>query len=441
LRLQLSLAMLLWCGVALADPPPAADPPLAADPTSAPADPSDAPGAANRNDVLAEDPNVKPTRPADAGEPPTGTIRTGVYHDSDQTTVWRVLGVIGQTLGQWSVTGSIGIDAVSSASVDVRSSPALSAVDVVTSASGRSSTSGGEMTDTRYQATAGAGWKGSDGRAVNLTSAVAKETDYASVSGGLNGSFDVLDRTTTLLGGFTLTDNWVSSVIDSTLHHKMFAAAWSAGVARVLTPDDAIRLRYDGRLSEGYLSSPYRNVRFGDWMATLGQQQITFTNTIGSVAGLPERVPDSRLGTAAVLEWVHSLWPGVGLHPETRLSHDSWGVDSVSAGVDLRIARKTWRLQTGYRFYLQSHADFFLGKYVDAPATYAFYTSDKELGEQIGHLAQLDLSIVLIDGDAIGDSRLMFNMQLDAVHYSYPGFVLLPSRDSVFASVGLSWEL
>jgi hypothetical protein len=109
--------------------------------------------------------------------------------------------------------------------------------------------------------------------------------------------------------------------------------------------------------------------------------------------------------------------------------------------VDLRIARKTWRLQTGYRFYLQSHADFFLGKYVDAPATYAFYTSDKELGEQIGHLAQLDLSIVLIDGDAIGDSRLMFNMQLDAVHYSYPGFVLLPSRDSVFASVGLSWEL
>ncbi|MEO8846789.1 MAG: DUF3570 domain-containing protein [Kofleriaceae bacterium] len=377
-------------------------------------------------------------RPADDGDPPTGTVRAGAYHDSDATTVWRLLGNLGHTYGQWELNAGLGIDAVTSASVDVRSSPVLSKVDTVTGASGRTSTSGGQMTDTRYQGTFGAGWKGSEGRAVSLTSAIAKETDYASVSGGVNGSFDVLDRTTTLLGGITLTDNWVSSVIDTTLHHKMNAIAWSAGVARVLTPDDALRLRYDGKLSSGYLASPYRSVRFGDWTATLGSQQITFMNVLDT---LPEREPESRLSSALVAEWVHSLALGVGLHPEVRVSHDSWNVDSVSAGLDLRIARPSWRLQTGYRFYLQSSADFFSDKYVNGASMYAYYTSDKELGRQVGHLGQIDLSLVVIEPDGPGDSRMLLNLQLDAVHYSYPGFILLPSRDSVFASMGLSWEM
>ena len=130
---------------------------------------SDAPGASDYRDVLSE----APTPAAPSGDPPTGTVRAGVYHDSDQTTVWRLLGNLGQAFGQWELSAGLGIDAVTSASVDVRSSPVLSKVDTVTSASGLSSTSGGQMTDTRYQGTIGAGWKASEGRAINLTSALA----------------------------------------------------------------------------------------------------------------------------------------------------------------------------------------------------------------------------------------------------------------------------
>jgi len=430
------------CSLASAQPStsPPSDPstdPSTAAPADATARGSDDPNATDYRDVLADPP---PARDPSEGDPPTATARAGAYHDSDQTTVWRLLGNISQTYGQFELSAGVGIDAVTSASVDVRSSPALSAVDTVTSASGRSSTSGGQMTDTRYQGTFGAGWKGSDGRAASLTSAIAKETDYASVSGGINGSFDILDRTTTILGGLTMTDNWVSSVIDQTIHRKMVATAWSAGVARVLTPDDAIRIRYDGKYSAGYLASPYRSVRFGDWTASLGAQQITFMNTLGSAAGLPEREPESRLSSAIIAEWVHSLALGIGLHPELRVSRDSWNVESLTAGVDLRIARPSWRLQTGYRFYTQTAADFFSDKYVDASTMYTYYTSDKELGRQVGHLGQIDLALVVLEPDTVGDSRLLLNLQLDAVHYSYTGFVLLPSRDSVFASVGLSWE-
>jgi hypothetical protein len=376
----------------------------------------------------------------DASEPPTGTVRVGGYADSDKTTVLRTLGILSRVWDHWSATGSFSVDAVTSASVDVRASPALSAVDVVASASGRTSTSGGQMTDTRYQLTGGAGWNDTAGHTASVTAAAAKETDYASISGGLNGSYDVLDRSTTLLGGFTLTDNWVSSVLDPTLNRKMAAVAWSAGVARVLTPDDAIRVRYDGKLAVGDQSSPYRTVRFGDWTAHLGEQQIEFMNTIGSTDGLPERLPETRTSHAVVVEWVHSLASGVGLHPELRTGHDSWQINSLSAALDLRVARPKWRLQTGYRFYVQSRASFYESKYTDAPDAYTYYTSDKELGRELGHLLRFDVAREISSSNGPNDNRMMLDFQIDAAHYSYPGFVFLPSRDSVFASIGLSWE-
>ena len=426
------------------DPPPPVTAPgatVAPAPTPAPtpAPDPDAPTPDELRDVFAGDQTPAPD--VDAPEPPTGTVRVGAYSDSDKTTVIRTLGVLAHNWGAWSFNGTVGIDAVTSASVDVRSSPALSAVDVVTTASGRSSTSGGQMTDKRYQATAGGGWKDSDGHALNLSAAAARETDYSSLSGGINGSYDILDRNATLLGGVSVTDNWVSSVLDSSLHRKMLATGWSGGLARVLTRDDAIRIRYDGKLSTGYLASPYRSVRFGDWNARLGDQQITFMNTIGSTAGLPEKLPGSRLSHAATLEWVHSLALGVALHPELRVAHDDFGISSLGASLGFRIARPEWRLQARYRYYQQTRASFFEDKYTKDPSMYAAYTSDKELGEQRGHLFGLDLAWVLVDAEQANDTRMLLNLQLEASHYVYPGFVLLPSRDSVFASIGLSWEL
>lgn len=378
---------------------------------------------------------------SDRDSPPVvGTLRGGVYADSDHTMVLRGLGVLSKDWDHWTINGSVGVDSVTSASVDVRSSPALSKVDVVSRAS-TSSSSGGEMTDTRVQVTGGGGWKSGAGDNVNLTAALAKERDYTSVSGGWSASSDVLDHAITLLSGMSFTDNWVSSILDTSLHEKMYAPAWSAGAAFVLSPDDALRLRYDGKGSFGYLASPYRNVRFGDWSASLGGQQITFTNTIGSANGLPERLPNQRISHALVLEWLHALALGVGLHPELRVSHDNWDLNSLSAGVDLRVATRMFRLQTGYRFYLQSHANFFQDKYKNAPATYQYYTSDKELGDQVGHALRLDVAVVLSDANGPNESRALLNLQLEAVRYRYLGFALLPSRDSIFGGLGITWEL
>lgn len=373
--------------------------------------------------------------------PTTGALQGGVYGDSDKTTVFRSLALIASSWGHWTLDARAGADAVTSASIDVRSSPQLSKVDVMTSASGRTSTSGGQMSDTRYEVTTGGGWNDTRGHTAHLGASFASERDYTSASASLNGSIDVLDRTTTLLAGVTATDNRVSSVLDANLHEKMLATGWSAGVARVLTPNDALRLRYDGRNADGFQSSPYRYVRFGDWSVSTGaHEQLVFTNTIGSADGLAEHVPDKRLSHALVFEWVHALADHVALHPTVRAGHDSWGVDSLTAGLELRVAEPSWRLQLGYRYYRQTAADFFQDKYVDAPAMYTYYTSDKELGDQSGHLGTLGLSLVLSEPDGPHQSRLLLDTRVDAFRYDYPGFTLLPSRTSVFASVGLTWE-
>jgi len=407
---------------------------------------AEAPSADDYRDVLGGE---KPTMPDQAtttsassdDTPMTGTGRFGVYHDSDATTVMRGLATAVKEWGHWSMNATAVVDAVTSASVDVKTSPALGKVDVITGASGQSSKSGGEMSDTRYLGTVGLGWNDTRGHALNLTTSAATERDYESVSAGLNGSTDVADRNVTLLGGFTVTDNWVSSVLDSTLHRKMYAIGWSGGIARVLTPADAVRVRYDGKLSDGYQASPYRSVRFGDWTTTtLSTGQITFANTIGTADGLPEKLPETRLSTALTGEWVHALALGVGLHTSVRAAHDSWGVDSLTPQLDLRIAKATWRLDLGYRLYLQSRASFFEDKYTMDPAMYANYSSDKELGRQVGHLGSFDLATTLVEPETPNDARMMLFFHTDVFEYSYPGFTLLSSRTSAFIEAGLSWE-
>lgn len=443
LRAAAIAIVLAAAATARADAPPPSSPPA---PAPAPSTDDGSSDDATWNDVsagIAPPSSIEPHESPTDGDPPTtGAAQAGMYGDSDSTTVYRVLGTLSSVFGGWTLDGRASIDAVTSASIDVRTSPQLGKVDVVTGASGRSTTSGGMMSDTRYEATGGAGWTDGSGHAVNLTSSVASERDYTSVAGGVNGSIDVLERTTTLLGGATVTDNWISSVLDPTLHGKMLAVAWSAGVARVLTPDDAVRVRYDGRDANGDQASPYRFVRFGDWSTIAGTGgQILFTNTIGSVDGLPEKVPEHRLAHALTFEWLHALADHVALHPSVRLAHDSWGVDDVTAAIDLRVAEDAWRLDLGYRYYRQRGASFFHDKYLMDPSAYSYWTSDKELGDQVGHMGTFGVAFVVDGADAASARKVLLDAHVDVFRYRYPGFVLLPERTSVFVALGLSWEL
>lgn len=390
-------------------------------------------------------PSPAAAEPAAAAAPAsssvTGAGRLGLYADSDQTIVFRALAAVAGMFPHWSINADVAVDVVSSSSVDVRSSPGLSQVDVTTSATGTTSTSGGKMSDRRLAATIGTGWHDADGHALSVSASYANERDYNSVNGGLNGAFDLFGRLTTILGGVGFTYNWIGSVLDPTFAKQMYEVAWSAGVAQVLARTDALRLRYDGAAAIGYQASPYRNVRFGDWTTTVGaNQRITFANTIGSADGLPETVPDLRIRHAAVLEWVHSFTAGLALYSQARLGTDTWGVESLAAAAELRAASTSWRFRVGYRFYIQSDADFYQPKYLLPSTSYTYYTSDKELSREIGHIANLGISRVLKQPHYAGDTRALLDLAVHVLYYNYPDFVLLKSRTSGFVELGLTWE-
>src|SRR5205085_820902 len=63
-------------------------------------------------------PTVEDT--SDTSTPTTGDARLGIYSDSDHTQVIRTLAEIAHLWGPISLDASVGVDAVTSASIDVR---------------------------------------------------------------------------------------------------------------------------------------------------------------------------------------------------------------------------------------------------------------------------------------------------------------------------------
>jgi hypothetical protein len=454
----LAVAALLLAGAAHAqDAPPPGEPPEPA--TIPPPPPSEAPQPAPLapppGTIAPQPGTIAPLPAPDAAQPPsveaekpasksriTGGARAGLYTDSDQTTVFRALAAVTGDLGHWIISGTAAVDVISSSSIDVRSSPALSKVDVTTSASGTTTTSGGKMSDRRLLAIVGSGWHDASGHAVNLSTSYANERDYNSLAAGINTSIDAFERATTFMGGFNFTYNWIASVLDPSFAKTMYDLGWSAGVAHVLTRGDALRLRYDGAASRGYQASPYRNVRFGDWTAgEAAGGRIIFGGTIGPVDGYAETLPDTRIRHAAVLEWVHSFLEGLALYSQARLGIDSWGIESLTASVELRAATTDWRFRLGYRFYAQSGADFYQTRYLLAPTNYRYFTSDKELSPEQGHITNLGVSRILKHPHYSGDTRVLLDGTLNILYYTYPDFYLMHSRTSGFFELGLTWEL
>lgn len=360
----------------------------------------------------------------------TAAVRAGVYADSDKTEVVRTLASAEAAGKRFTLSATEAVDIISSASIDVRTSPF---VDALSSASQRSPS----MHDRRFETTFAGGWNDHVGHQLTTSFVYATELDYTSVGGGLSGAWEVAERNTTLFAGANAATNQVGSVIDRTFAKSLVTAGYTAGVGQVLGQRDVLQLRYDGGYLDGYQASPYRSVRFGDWTLQRSFTGYTFTNTIGSAMGLPEALPATRIRHAGTLEWIHGLGRDVALATAYRLGYDSWGILAHTASIELRAnCFADWQLRGGYRFYDQGGADFWQGKYVQDPSAYTYYTSDKELGEVRGHSVTFDFAHNVWKRASDGVDGVI-DLKVDALYYTYPGFSLLASRESVFAQLGL----
>ncbi|HEX6706439.1 MAG TPA: DUF3570 domain-containing protein [Albitalea sp.] len=238
-----------------------------------------------------------------------------------------------------SLTGSVYVDAVSSASIDV-----------VTSAS--------PYKETRTEVSVGGDYVYRDSQ-ITLSLSNSKEPDYQVNSMSADIANEVFGGMTTVSLGYTRSSDKVGQKgtpgwFDSVKHWQ-----YRLGLTQILTPRWIASLNYEVIADDGYLGSPYRVARvFG--------------------AAIPERLPRTRSSRAVKLRAVGDLGSRDAMRAEYRYFWDTWAIKAhtVEAGYS-RYFGEQWLADAYVRLYKQDAALFYSD---NAQGETLYVTRNRQLG-------------------------------------------------------------
>lgn len=252
----------------------------------------------------------------------------------------------------WSLKADLGIDQISSASVDRMDAELSSASEL----DARAFT---DVTATRRL---------DDRSSVSFTLGLSTEYDYRSVSAGLGYSRDFNEKNTTLAGSLRHYEDVVELYdIDGVKRGDDSRSTTNANVSltQVLGQKTVGFVEFDATIQSGFLSTPFHEVGFPNGVV------------------VAERLPDSRRRFALGLGLNHSFGRNVVQRLHYRLYDDDWGIraHSISAETHFRLptAGESW-LYPFVRFHTQTASDYF-GATGSFTGREEFYTSDWDLAE------------------------------------------------------------
>ena len=202
----------------------------------------------------------------------------------------------------------------------------------------------------------------------SLVGGFSNERDYRGANGGLEGSWDLNNKLTTLSAGAGYTRN----VLDPTegesqrfptriAHAHNYEGSGFAGVSQVLGGETVLQTSVGFTYQNGYLSDPYK---------------------LAYVAG--NTVNDARPGNRRKLAWNTRLRQNIPaldatVHVDYRYYHDDWGITSHTAEVAwYQTLPASWALVPRVRWYTQSQADFYQ-PYYNFQMNNGLYSSDYRL--------------------------------------------------------------
>lgn len=201
------------------------------------------------------------------------------------------------------------------------------------------------------------------------------ESDYESIGLAFNYSLELNEKNTTLLAG-------VARNFDRILPGNSFLAETRQkdvldlmlGVNQLLGPSTVLAVNATIGFAEGYLSDPYKGVRF-EW--------YPFYEAL-----FPENRPekkDRQVGYVSLTQYVAPA--NAAAEAAYRLSHDSFGILSHTASLEWRQKLGRLLVLTPFaRYYRQSAADFYGLSFPGDPSLSTdgvpnFYSSDYRLSE------------------------------------------------------------
>lgn len=273
------------------------------------------------------------------------------------------------------------------------------------------------------------------------------ENDYESHGGSLGASLDLAQKNTNLsLTGRAYIDKvWAAG----DPHQKWDTSTMTlrASATQNVDADTFVQLVYEITRQAGYLSSPYRFVRFVQQKALDDGTPLDAT-TCANQAGRTllvhcerENNPKRRLRHAVAVYGRHALsWPlSVGFN--YRFYRDDWGLSAHTAGLDGAFTLDdTWLFSAGYRMYFQGDAKHYRPYYGLSPdSTARYYTSDKELSALSSHRLDLELThTAALDNEGTTVKTVLLAAP---TYYSFQNFPLLKSITALEVTLSVEVQL
>lgn len=176
----------------------------------------------------------------------------------------------------------------------------------------------------------------------------SSESDYTSKTFFADVSQDFFGDLTTLSMGYTRGNDTVQRNGDPTFEETATHQEYRVGISQIVTRNLIVAIREEIITDQGYLNSPYRQVRYYD-------------ATSGSFAFEPEVYPESRTSNTTSLQARYHL-PNYRSAVYTNLRHYSDGWDIVGNTFELGYTHtlpQGWLFDVHYRYYTQTGADFY----------------------------------------------------------------------------------
>jgi hypothetical protein len=288
------------------------------------------------------------------------TADTSVYvrSDTDSTTVIAPRAHVGARLGE-----SVGLDATYA-----MDSWTGASIDVVTAATTA-------IHELRHEINTAASL---DVKNVRLSAnyRYSTENDYWSHGGVINLDVDLFEKNTTLAFALLGSLDTVGRAEWASFRRPQDSIGGRLTYTQVLDAKTLLSLSGEMVRLAGYMASPYRYVGFDG------------TGLCRQLAAMcvMEIHPHERLRTALSLNLRRAFGSMVSMGLTYRYYFDDWGLDSHTVSPDLTILiGQHGTLALNYRFYFQSHADFYRSSYPGELSSYHYLTRDRKLSNMMSH--------------------------------------------------------
>jgi hypothetical protein len=347
-----------------------------------------------------------------------------VRTDTDETTVITPRLSLGAPLSEETrIDLTYTVDVWTSASIDIRTSASI----------GVQSEAPQKVTEQRDEIDVGIAHALSD-LTLSGSYRYSVEHDYESNGGSLGAGYDFADNSANIALSLRAYFDTIGRAGAPTFEEKSTLYSARASFTQVIDAQMVADIVYEVGLQQGYLSSPYRYVRFA---RADGPMLSTCTTPVTLCP--PEANPDSKMRHAIALNARRALTDELSVGAGYRFYLDSWDMTSHTIGIEgALMPAESWLFSLGYRFYMQSSASHFKPFYTTMPFPDS-YTSDKELSKLSSHRLQLEV-MKSFELDELG-SEFAAVLLVAPTHFIYDEFLLLDSISALEVTLALEVSL